>query len=455
MAIRTVWKQMYKDGCVDWVWSLMRWGQEHIPCINHLITNGVYEDDVTAGAAPASAAITANVTRSASSCTSSGSSSASKDAHGYYRQLQSIDSVLYRGWLSIGQGSESIATPLASQQLSHLHPQPPSFAPLRPSVRSPNFKRKSTLSLKEKNNLTPCGTAKAPLHLAVALVKGTLPRDGKKMRRLHMNERYHSIGSAPRFGHMAFSSIANLPHIIGASGEYLQVSMHEPNSPPFFAMSPTSSTHTIFSDTNSCRRNEDIRHTIGHRTEPLRLQATRCNQGSGGRKRSSIALPRVTPRLQYVKFNFRPSLNLYCFTDAPPKAGTSSSSFSSPSPSAIIRCKDSHCRTETPIKTEGEDYTPLHTSSSSVLEGCIRAPSVPVAGPSTTGPPSAGPSTARPSSARIISFEDVQLQCGHRNTTYTLITVCDNGKLHEILLRRSRYPLHRLHPAAHHVDLAS
>ncbi|KIJ24760.1 hypothetical protein M422DRAFT_274382 [Sphaerobolus stellatus SS14] len=89
------------------------------------------------------------------------------EEHGYYRQLQSINSVLYRGRLSIGQGSESTATPLASQQLSHLHPQPPPFAPLHPSVRSPNFKRKSTLSLKEKNNLTPCGTAKAPLHLAV------------------------------------------------------------------------------------------------------------------------------------------------------------------------------------------------------------------------------------------------------------------------------------------------
>ncbi|KIJ24377.1 hypothetical protein M422DRAFT_274856 [Sphaerobolus stellatus SS14] len=53
------------------------------------------------------------------------------------------------------------------------------------------------------------------------------------------------LGSAPRFGHMAFSSIANVPRIVGASGEYLQVSTHKPNSPPFLAMSPTSSTHNI------------------------------------------------------------------------------------------------------------------------------------------------------------------------------------------------------------------
>ncbi|KIJ50198.1 hypothetical protein M422DRAFT_246034 [Sphaerobolus stellatus SS14] len=154
-----------------------------------------------------------------------------------------------------------------------------------------------------------------------------------------------SLGSAPRFGHMAFFSIANVPRIVGASGEYLQVSTHEPNSPPFLAMSPTSSTHTTFSDTNSCRRNEDLRRTIGHRIELLRLQATRCNQESDGYKRSSIALPYTAEgrnKLQLIL----PSLL-----------------------SAIICCKDSHCCTETPIKKEGEDYTPLHTSSSSVLEG--------------------------------------------------------------------------------------
>ncbi|KIJ34530.1 hypothetical protein M422DRAFT_263309 [Sphaerobolus stellatus SS14] len=108
-----------------------------------------------------------------------------------------------------------------------------------------------------------------------------------------------------------------------------------------------------------------------------------------------LALPRATQRI--IVF-------------IPTWTGASSSSFSPPSPSALIHHKDSHHHTQTPIKVEEDsDHSVLHTPSSSVLEGRMQAPSVPVAGPSNARSSSAGPS-----SASIISFEDVTIQCSWR-----------------------------------------
>ncbi|KIJ29032.1 hypothetical protein M422DRAFT_269647 [Sphaerobolus stellatus SS14] len=118
-------------------------------------------------------------------------------------------------------------------------------------------------------------------------------------------------------------------------------------------------------------------HTIGHGSEPLGLQATRHNQ----HKRSSIGSSMSKPKNYII----------------PTRTGASSSSFSPHSPSALIRHKDSCHRTQTPIKAEEDsDHSVLHTPSSSVLEGCMQAPSVPVAGPSNARSSSAETSTPTP-----------------------------------------------------------
>ncbi|KIJ48691.1 hypothetical protein M422DRAFT_247552 [Sphaerobolus stellatus SS14] len=127
-------------------------------------------------------------------------------------------------------------------------------------------------------------------------------------------------------------------------------------------------------------------HTIGHGSGPLGLQATRHNQ----RKQSSIGSS-MSKLKNYI---------------IPTWTGASSSSFSPPSSSALICHKDSCRCTQTPIKVEEDsDHSVLHTPSSSVLEGCMQAPSVPVAGPSNAQ------SSAGPSSASIVSFEDVTIHC--------------------------------------------
>ncbi|KIJ51673.1 hypothetical protein M422DRAFT_243999 [Sphaerobolus stellatus SS14] len=85
---------------------------------------------------------------------------------------------------------------------------------------------------------------------------------------------------------------------------------------------------------------------IGHGSGPLGLQATRhnqCKQFSIGSSMSNLK--------NYI---------------IPTRTGASSSSFS----------------LHTLKVEEDSDHSTLHTPSSSVLEGCMQAPSVPVAGPS-------------------------------------------------------------------------